>query len=380
MHIDPSQYVTEDLSSLRDPPPSKKTSPAIDFQHIFPQDAFEDHKMTAPDLITNSLPCKNMSVSADPQRASQSVCEDQQMADPDQITESLPIQGFAAAKPQGTFGCEDQKMVGPDQITEPLLSQDSSAAVEPQVTTPTFEDQIMAAPDQIAEYLMSQDTSAAVEPRGTLATSEDQIMAAPDQIGKPVLSQDMSPATESKGTSSQVVAEDREMTHPDSVGGPSIPQQPSEPQDYSSQILPQEQEIEAGDTSEASLPSLDADIVTKSQNSWQPITEEQEKQDMAAGDSRDSASLPSQKPSSVIETQRSAAMSTNEDDVTGPLQSTQQNLNPLVSSNHVGNISSPVQDVRSLTIPPASEDNLDIRSPRYTMQGEISCSVLHVNY
>ena len=77
---------------------------------------------------------------------------------------------------------------------------------------------------------MSQDTNAAIEPQITLATSEDQIMAAPDQIGEPLLSQDTSPTIESQGTSSQVVAEDREMTYPDSVGGPSIFQQPNEPQ------------------------------------------------------------------------------------------------------------------------------------------------------
>ena len=374
MHLDPSQHVTEDLSSLRDPPPSEKTSSVIEFQHNSPQDALEDHKITAPDSFTNSLPLMNMSASADPQGDSQPVCEDQLMADPDQITESLLVQDFAAAKLQGSFGCEDQKMVGPDQIAEPLPFQDNSAAVEPQGTSPTSEDQIMAAPDQIAEYLMSQDTSAAVEPQGTLASSEDQIMAAPDQIGEPLLSQDTSPATEPQGASSQVVAEDREKTNPDSVGGFSILQQPHEPQDYSSQNFPQDQEIEAGDTALASLPSLDADIATKPQNSWQTITEEQEKQDMATGDSGDSASLP-QKPSSAIETQRSAAMSTSGDDVTGSLQ---QNINPLVSSDHVGDIFSPVHDVRPLTTPPASADNLVIRSPCSTMPGEISCSVLHV--
>jgi hypothetical protein len=382
LHLgDPSQHVTEDFNSLRDPPPSEKTSSAIEFQHISPQDAYEDHKMAAPDPITKSLPCKDMSASAEPQGTSPPVCEDQQMADPDQITEPLPVQHFAAAEPQGTSlpGCEDQKMAGPDQITEPLPFQDTSAAVEPQGTLPTSEDQIMAAPHQIAEYLLAQDTGAAVEPQGTLGASEDQIMAAPDQIAEPLLSQDMSPATEPQGTSSQVVAEDREMTHPDSVRGPSILQQPNEPQDYISQNFTQDQEIEAGDTVEASLPPLDARIATKPQNSpWPPITEEKEKQDMAAGDSGDSVSLPSQKPSSAIETQGSAAMSVSKENVTGSLQSYPQNLNPLVSSNHVGNISSHIQDVRPLTTPPASADNLVIRSPRSTMPGEISCSVLHV--
>ena len=373
LHLgDPSQHVTEDLTitlnSLRDHPPSEKTSSIIEFQHISPQDACEYQKMVAPDPITKSLACKDMSASAEPQGTSPPVCGDQQMADPDQITEPLPVQDFAAPEPHGTSppACEDQKMAAPDQIAEHLLSQDTSAAVEPQGTLPTTEDQIMAAPDQIVEHLLSQDTSAAVEPQGTLPTSEDQIMAAPDQIAEPLLSQDTSPATEPQGTSSQVVAEN------------SIFQQPNEPQDYSSQTITQEQEIEAGDTVEASLPSLDAGVATKPQNSsWQPITEEQEKQEMAAGDSGDSASLPSQKPSSAIETQGSAAMSIREENVTGSLQSSPQNLNPLVSSNHVGNISSPVQDVRPLT-PPASADNQVIRSPRSTMPGEISCSVSHV--
>jgi hypothetical protein len=376
LHLgDPSQHVTEDLNSFRDPPLSEKTSSAIEFQHISPQDAHEDHKMAAPDSFTNPLPCKDMSASTDPQGSSQPVCEDQQMADSDQITESLPVQDFPATTPQITFGCEDQKMVGPDQITEPLPSQDTSAAVKPQGTSPTSEDQIMTAPDQIAECLLFQDTSAAVEPQGILATSEDQIMSAPDEIAEPLLSQDTSPATGPQGTSSRVVAEDREMTYPDLVGGLSILQQQNDPQDYSLQKKSQDQEIEAGDTAEAPLPSLDSGIATKPQNFWQPITEEQEKQDMVAEDSGDSASLPTQKPSSAIETQGSAAMSNSKENVTGSLQSSPQNVNPLVSSNHVGNISSPVQDVRPLTTPPASADNLVIRSPRSPMPGEISCSV-----
>lgn len=377
---DPSQHVTEDLNSLRDPPPPEKTSSAFELQHISPKDPYEDHKMAAPDPITNSLPCKDMSASAEPQGTSSPVYEEQQMADPDQITDPLPVQDFAAAEPQGRSlpGCEDQKMAGPDQITEPLPSQDTSGAVEPQGTSPTSEDQIMAAPDQIAEHLLSRDTSAAIDPEGLLATSEDHIMAAPDQIAEPLLSQDMSPATEPQGTPSQMVAEDREMTHPDSVRGPSIPQQPNGSQDYSSQNFTQDQEIGAGDTAEASLPSLDVGIATKPQNSsWQPITEEQEKQGMAAGDSEDSASLSSLNPSSAIKTQGSAAMSISKENVTGPLQSSLQNLNPLVSSNHVGNTSSLVQDVRPLTIPPAFADNLVLRSLRSTMPGEISCSVLH---
>jgi hypothetical protein len=381
LHLgDPSQHVTEDsmvtLNSLRDPPPSEKTISVIDFQHISAQDACEDQKTAAPDSITDSLPCKDMSASAEPQGTSPPVCEDQKMADPDQITKPLPVEDFVAAEPQGTSppGCEDQKMAGPDQITEPLPSQDTSAAVEPQGASPTSEDQIMAAPDQIAEHLLSQDTSSAVEPQGTLPTSEDQIMATPDQIAEPLLSQYTSPATEPQGTSSQVVAEDREMSPPDSVRGPSILQQLNEPQDYS-QTITQDQEIEAGDTAEASPPSLDAGVATKPQiPSWQPITEEQEKQEMAAGDSGDSASLLSQKPSSTIETQGSAAMSISEENVTGSLQISLQNLNPLVSSNHVGNISSPVQDVRPLT-PRASADNLVIRSPRSTMPGETPCCV-----
>ena len=373
LHLgDPSQHVTEDLNSLRDPPPSGKTNSVVDFQHISPQDACEDQKMAAPDPITNPLPSQDISASAEPQGISPPVSEDQKMADPDQITEPLPVQDFAAAEPQGTSppSYEDQKMAGPDQITEPP-SQDTSAAVKPQGTSPTSEDQIMAAPYKIAEPLLSQDTSAVVELQGTLPTSEDQIMAAPDQIADPLLFQNTSPATEPQGTSSQVVAEDREMTPPDSVKGPSIFQQPNEPQDYSSQTITQDQEIEAGDTAEASLPTLDAGIATKPQNpSWQPITEEQEKQEMTAGDSGYSASLPSRKRSSVIETQGSAAMLISEENVTGSLQSFPQNLNPLVSSNHVGDISSPVQDVRPLT-PPASADNLVIRSPRSTMPGEI---------
>lgn len=376
LHLgDPSQHVTEDLNSLRDPSPSEKTSPVIEFQHISPQDAYEDQKMAAPDPITNSLPCKDMSASAEPQGTSPPVCEDQQMADPDQITEPLPVQNFAASKPQATSlpGCEDQNMTGSDQIAEPLPSQ-TSAAEEPSSIS---EDQIMAAPDQNAEHLLSQDTNAAVDPQGTLATSKDQIMAAPDQIAKSLLPQDTSPATEPQWTSSQVVAEDREMTHPDSFRGPSI--LPNEPQDYSSQFFTQDQEIGAGDTAEAALPSLDAGIATKPRNSsWQTITEEQEKQDMAVGDSGDSVSLPSQNPSSASETQGSAVMSISKENFTGSLQSSPQNLNSLVSSNHVGNISSPVQDIRPLTTPPASADNLVIRSPRSAMPGEISYSVIHV--
>ena len=337
--------------------------------------------MAAPDPITNSLPYKDMSASAEPQGTSPPVCEDQKMADPDRITEPLPVQDFAATEPQGTSlpGCEDQEMAGPDQITEPLPSQGTSAAVEPQGTSPTFEDQIMAPPDQIAKHLLSQDASAAVEPQGTLPTSEDQIMAAPDQSPGPLLFQDTSPATGPQGTSLQVVTEDREMTHPDSVRGPSILQQSNDPHDYSSQTINQDQEIEAGNVTEASLPSLDVGVATKPQNSsWQPLTEEQEKQEMVAGDSWDSASLPSQKPSSAIKIQGSTVMLISEVNVNGSLQSSSQNLNPLVSSNHVGNISSPVQDVRPLATSSASADNLVIPSPRSTIPGEISCSLSHV--
>jgi hypothetical protein len=382
LHLgDSSQHVAEDsmvtLNSLRDPPPSEKTTSVIEFQHISTQDAYEDQKMTAPDSITDSLPCKDMSASAEPQGTSPPVCEDQEMADPDQITEP---QDFVPAELQRTSppGCEDQKMAGPGQIAEPLPSQDTSAVVEPQGTSRTSEDQIMAAPDQIAEHLLSQDTSAAVEFQGTLPTSEDQIMATPDQIAEPLLSEDTSPVTEPQGTSLQVVAEDREMTPPDSVRGPLILQHPNERQDYSSQTITQDQEIEAGDTAEASLPSLDAGVAMKPQNSsWQPITEEQETEEMA-GDSGDSTSLPSQKPSSAIEIQGSAATPISEENATGSLPSPLENLNPLVSSNHVGNISSPVQDVRPLT-PPASADNLVIRSPRCTMPGEISCCATCLN-
>ena len=350
LHLgDSSQHVTEDLmvtlNSLRDLPPSEKTSSVIEFQHISAQDACEDQKMAAPDPITDSLPRQDMSASAEPQGTSSPVCEDQKMADPDQITESLPSQDFAAAEPQGISppGCEDQKMAGPDQITKPLPSQDTSAAFEPQGTSPT---------------------------------SEDQIMAAPDQIVEPLLSQDMSPAAEPQGTSSQVVAENREMTPLGSVRGSSIP---NEPQDYSSQTITQDQEMEAGDTTEASLPSLDANVATEPQNSsWQPITEEQEKQETAAGDSGDSGdstSQPFQKTISAIEIQESAATSISDENVTGSLQSSPQgkarNSNPLVSSNHVGNIPSPVQDVRPLT-PSASADNQVKGSPRSTIPGEIS--------
>ena len=379
LHLgDPSHPVTGDLNPLRDPSLSEKTNSVIEFQHISPQDACEDQKMTAPDPITNS-PSQDMSASAEPRGNSPLVCEDQKMADPGQITELLSFQDFAAAEPQGTSppGCEDQKMAGPDQIMQPLPSQDISTAVEPQGTSPTSEDQIMAAPDQIADHLLSQDTSAAVEPQKTLPTSEDQIMAAPDQIAEPLLSQGTSPVTKSQRTSLQVVAEDREMTPPDLVRGPSILQS-NEPRDYSSQTITQDQDIEAGDTVEALLPSLGAGVATKPQNSsWQPITEEQEKQGITAGDSGDSGSLPSQKPSSAINTQGSAAAMSISEDVTGSLQSSPQNLNPLVSSNHVGNISSPIQDVRPLT-PPASADNLVIRSPRNTIPGEISYIMLCV--
>ena len=382
LHLGDPQHVTGDLNSLRDPPLSEKTNSVIEFQHFSPQDACEDQKMAAPDPITKFLPSQDMSASAEPQGTSPPVCEDQKMADPDQIMEPLQVQDFAAAEPRGKspLGCEDQKMAGPDQIMEPLPSRDTSAAVEPQGTSPTFEDQIMAAPDQIAEHLLSQDTSAAFEPQEPLPTPEDQIMAAPDQIAEPLLSQDTSPATEPQGTSSQVVAEDREMTPPDSVRGPSILHS-NEPQDNSSQTITQDQEIEAGDTAEGLLPSLGATVATKPQNSsWQPITEEQEKQEMASGDSGGSSSLPSEKPNSAIKTQGSAAaMSIGEENVTGSLQSSPQNLNPLVSSNHVGNISSPVQDVRPLTSP-ASADNMVIRSPRNTMSGEILCFVYTFNY
>jgi hypothetical protein len=355
LHLgDPLQHVTED-KSLRNPPPSERTNSTIEFQHISPQDAYEDHKMAAHDLITNSLPCKEISASFESHGTSPLVCEDQQM-------------DFAAAEPQGTSlpGCEGQKMVDPGQITEPLPSQDTIAAVEPQGTSPTSEDQIMAAPDQIAEYLFFQD------PQGTLATSEDQIMAAPDQITELLLSQDTSPSTEPQGTSPQVVAEGREIIHPHSVRGPSILQQPNDPQDCSSQNFTQDQEIKASDTTEVSLPFLDACVATKPRNSpWKPTTDEQEKQGMAAGDSEDSASLPSQKLSSAIDTHGSAAMSISKDDVTSSLQSSPQILNPLVSSNHVENSPSPDQDVRPLITPPASADSLVIGSPRSTMTGEI---------
>lgn len=325
------------MVTLNDPPPSEKTSSVNELQHISAQDACEDQKMAGPDPITNSLPCQDMSASAEPQGTSPPVCEDQKMADPDQTTEPLPFQNFIFAEPQGTSppGCEDQKMAGPDQITEPLPYQDTNAVAEPQRTSPTF---------------------------------EDQIMAAPDKVVKPLLSQDTSPDTEPQGTSLQVVAEDREMTPPDS---PSI-LQTNESQDYASQTITQDQEMGAGDTTEASLRSLDA--ATKLQNSsWRPITEEQEKQEMASGDSGDLVSLPLQKTRSAIETQGLAAMSISEENVTGSLQSSPQgrNLNPLVSSNHVGNISSPFQDVRPLT-PSASADDLVICSPRSTIQGEIS--------
>ena len=355
LHLgDSSQHVTEDLmvtlNSLKDLPPSEKTSSVIEFQHISAQDACEDQNMAAPDPFTDSLPCQDMSASAEPQGTSSPVCEDQKMADLDQITELLPSQDFAAAEPQGTSppGCEDQKMAGFDQITEPLPSQDASAAFEPQGTSPS---------------------------------SEDQIMVAPDQIVEPLLSQDMSPAASPQGTSSQIVAENREMTPPDSVRGSSIP---NEPQDYSSQTIIQDQEMKAVDITEASLPSLDASVATEPQNSsWQPITEEQGKQETAAGDSGDSASLPSQKTISAIETKESAATSISDENVTGSLRSSPQgkarNSNPLVSSNHVGNIPSPVQDVRPLT-PSASADNLVKGSPRSTIPGETSWLFHMFNY
>ena len=385
LHLgDPPQHVTEDsmvtLNSLRDPPPSEKTSSVIELQHVPAQDAYEDQKMTAPDSITDSLPCNDMSTSVELQGTSLPVCEDQEMADPNQVTEPLSVQDFVPAQLQRTSptGCEDQKMASPDQIAEPLPSRDTSAAVEPQGTSPTSEDQIMAAPGQIAEHLLSQDISAADEPQGTLPSSEDQIMATPDQIVEPFLSDDTSPVSEPQGTSSQVVAEDREMTPSDSVRGPSILQQPNESQDYSPRTITQDQEIEASDAAEASLPSLDVGVATKPQNSfWQPITEEQKTEEIAAPDSGDSTSVSSQKPSSAIEIKGSAAMLISEENVTGSLQSPLENLNPLVSSNHVGNISSPVQDVRPLT-PPASADNLVIRSPRCTMPGEISCCATYL--
>ena len=374
LHLgDSSQHATQEstlcLNLLGDLPLSEKTSSIVEFQDISAQDACENGKFVAPDPLTDSLPfqymsaaaapqgtsspthedqktdldqiteplpCQNLSA-AEPQEPSSSICEDQKMTAPDQVTKSLPSQDLTT-EPSSPV-CEDPKMAGPDQIMESLSFRDTSPAAEPQET----EDQIMSAPDQITKLLPSQDTSTTAEPRGTSSPAcEDRIMADPDQIMEPLPSHDTNVVSEAQVTS-QVVAEDRELG---SVKEPSTLQ----PQVYSSQTVTQNQEMEAGDTVEASRPSLATyTAIQPESSSWHP-SKEQKKQEMAAGDS---ASLPCQKRSSSIEIQGSSVMSISEESVAASLQSSDITL--LASSVHVGNISSPVQDVRALT-QPASVD------------------------
>ena len=301
---------------------------------------------------------------------------------------SLPSQDVGtAAEPHGALSPaqEDQEMAGLDQIMGPL--QDSSAAAKPQGTSPPCEDQIMAAPDQITKPLPCQDTSAAAEPSHDTSASvrfretsspacEDQIIAGPDQIIQPLPSQDRSAAAEVL-TSSQVVAEDPETTPPGLVMVPLSLQQPIESQVYSSQTVAQDREMEAGDTIEACLPSIDAVVATEFQSStWHPIAQEQEKQKTAPRDSEDSAPLPSPKTSSSTETQGSTSIS-KESATASPQSSPQTNLTSLVSSDHLGNISSLVPDIRPLASF-ASAENLVMGSPRSTMSEISYHAVSHV--
>jgi len=266
-------------------------------------------------------------------------------------------------------------------MTESLPSQDTSAATQTQGTSPpACEDLKMAAPDQFTESLPSQDTSAATEAQGTSPpVCEDQTMSAPDQITQPLLSQGTSAVAESQGTS-QAVTEDREMAPPDSVRDVSALQKMIEPQGYALQSVTEDQEMEVTDTVDAPLPSEDAGVAAEPQGSFlQPATEEKERREIAAGDSEDSG--PSQNTSAAIETQETSTMLISKESVTTPLQPSPQskarNITPPVPSDHLGNLFSPVQEVRPL-IPLASADNLVKGSPRSPILGEISCSLSHV--
>lgn len=270
---------------------------------------------------------------------------------------------------------ENQKMAASDPFTN--SSQDMSASVEAQGTSPTCEDQIMALPDQVTEPLRSQHTDAAPEAQRTSSIYEDHIMTAPDQITDSLPYQNTSLAAVAQGTSSQAVAEDQEMAlSPDSVKEPPTVQKVIEPQDYSLELVTEDQEMEVIDITEAFLPSRGADESSKPRgSSLQSLTEEQERQGMAIEDSADSAPLPSQK---TMETQGSAMILISEENITASLQSSPQTKiripTPLVSSDCVGNVSSPVQDLQPLTLP-TFRDNLINDSPCSTMPGEISHSV-----
>lgn len=272
--------------------------------------------------------------------------------------------------------CEDQKIAAPVQITMSLPSLDTSAVAEAQgSSSPASEDQIMAAPDQITDSLPSQDASATAEAQGSSSPApacEDQIMDTLGHITEPLPSYHTSAAAAAQGTSAQAVTEDRQMAPPDSVMEFSNIQIAIASQDYSSQNVTEDEEMEAADITEAPLPSQDTGTATKPRDSSWGVTEDQDKQEVAVGDSGESDPLPSQKVSTTIETQESAPLLVSKESVTASLQPSLQNesRNPTpVLGDRIGN-TSPVQDVRPL-IPPTSADDMVKGPPRSTMPGEI---------
>ncbi|KAF8803612.1 hypothetical protein BYT27DRAFT_7195459 [Phlegmacium glaucopus] len=303
--------------------------------------------------------------------SSQHVTEDHPMVSSNSLEDPLP-----SAKPSPVVEyisvqpiCDDQKMATSDQMTQSLPSQDTSAATQAQGNSPPVcEDQRMTALDHMTESLPSQDTSPVTE---TQEVHPPVCVAAPDQITQPLQSQDTSEVAESQGTS-QAVTEDREMVPPDPIGESSTLQKAIELKNYASQSVTEDQEMEDAGTADAPpLSSEDADAATEPQgSSLQPVTEEQERQKIAAGDSEDPGPLPSQNTSAAIETQESLAMVIDKENVTVSLQPSQQirtrNLTPPVSSDRLANIFSPVHEVRPL-IPPASAGNLVKGSPLSAM-------------
>ena len=364
------------LNSLGDPIPSENK-----FQDISAQVTCEE-EMATPDQIAEPLPSRDTATSAaaEVQGISSSAREDQIVTAPDQIMEPLPFQDTSPApEAQGisSSASEDQIMATSDQIIEPPPLQNTSTALEAQgISLSAPKDQIMAASDRIIEPLLLQDTSATIESQGSFsqAITEDQNLVPANSIRQPSTQK----VIELQDCSSQPVTEDRKMAPPDPVSEPSTIQKAIESQVYSSQTITEDQEMEAGDTVENSLPSKGAVVATESQKSpRQLVTDEQERQEMGTRDSRDSVPLPPQKPSAVIEAQVSVAMLIREESITASLQSSPQsktrNPTPLVSSDYVGNISSPVQDLR-----PLNQDSPVQSPPCSTMPGEISCLGSHV--
>lgn len=390
---DSLQPLTEDSvvspNSLRDSSPFEKASSEVNLQT-----AREDQKIATPGQITepsshqdvsaaaeaqgtSSLACENRIIvapdqmpldtnaTAEAQEIPSLVCEDQIMTVPDQAREPLPSKDTNTAEVQGisSLACEDQIMATPDQTTESLPLQATNASETQDIFSPACEDQIMAPPDQIIESLLSQDTSA-IETH----SPADKIMATSDQIKEPLLVQDTSAAAEAQVPFSQVITENREIAPPDS---PLTLRNVTGPQRYSSQNVAEDQEMETGDPTQASLPFQDTNVSTEPQSSlWQAVTEGQGGQDMAAGDSENSGDLAFPLfQSSAIEIQGSTAMSISEESV-AVSSSLKRNLTPLVPSDCVGNIS-PVQDVRP-SAPPTSADSLVKGAPCITAPGEIS--------